>query len=145
MVNKVTLVGRLGKDPESKFTNSGTQVVNFSLATNEQWKDKETGEKQKKTEWHRIVVWQKLAEICAEYLTKGSLIYMTGRLQTREWQDKEGAKRWTTEIVMDELKMLGGGEKRERSEQRAERTERHADAQRPGGDGSEIDDSDIPF
>jgi single-strand DNA-binding protein len=106
-VNKVILVGRLGRDPETKYTPSGQAVSNFSLATDETYKDK-NGERQKKTEWHRLVVWAKQAEIAQQYLKKGSLIFVEGRLQTREWQDKENQKRSTTEIVVTNFRMLGG-------------------------------------
>lgn len=106
-VNKVILVGRLGKDPETKYTGSGQAVSNFSLATDETYKDK-NGERQKKTEWHRLVVWAKQAEIAQQYLKKGSLIFVEGRIQTREWQDKENQKRTTTEIVVQNFRMLGG-------------------------------------
>jgi|SRR6185437_10842486 len=105
-VNKVILVGRLGRDPETRFTGGGQAVANFTLATDSTYKDR-SGERQKKTEWHRIVVWSKLAEICQQYLKKGSLIYIEGRLQTREWEDKSGQKRSTTEIVASEMRMLG--------------------------------------
>ena len=105
-VNKVILVGRLGRDPETRFTGGGQAVANFTLATDSTYKDR-SGERQKKTEWHRIVVWSKLAEICQQYLKKGSLIYIEGRLQTREWEDKSGQKRTTTEIVASEMRMLG--------------------------------------
>ncbi|MGH9426527.1 MAG: single-stranded DNA-binding protein, partial [Terriglobia bacterium] len=94
-VNKVILVGRLGKDPELKYTQGGTPVVKFSLATDETWKD-QSGEKQQRTEWHNVVAWRKLAEICGQYLNKGKLVYIEGKLQTRSWDDKEGHKRYTT-------------------------------------------------
>lgn len=107
-VNKVILVGRLGIDPEQRRTQSGALVVNFSLATTESWFDSETRERRERTEWHRIVMFGKLAEISAEYLRKGSLVYISGRLQTRKWQDRNGQDRWTTEIVANEQVMLGG-------------------------------------
>ena len=106
MINKVILVGRLGRDPELRYTPSGTAVANFSLATDERWTS--NGETQSRTEWHNIVVWSKLAEICNQYLTKGRLIFIEGRLQTRDWEDKDGNKRRTTEIVATDMKMLGG-------------------------------------
>ena len=106
MINKVILVGRLGRDPEMRHTGSGTPVVNFSLATDEVWNSRE-GNRQTRTEWHNVVVWSRLAEICNEYLAKGKLIYLEGRLQTREWEDRDGNKRRTTEIVASEMKMLG--------------------------------------
>jgi single-strand DNA-binding protein len=105
MVNKAILIGRLGGDPEVRYTQSGTAVANFTLATNEKWKDKE-GNPQEQTEWHRIVAFARLGEICGEYLAKGSLIYIEGRIQTRQWEDKDGNKRYTTEIVAREMKML---------------------------------------
>ena len=105
MVNKAILVGRLGKDPEVKYMPDGTMVTNFTLATDEQWKDK-NGEKVQKTEWHRIVTYRKLAEICGNYLVKGKLVFIEGRIQTRSWEDKEGVKRNTTEIIANDMKML---------------------------------------
>jgi len=118
-VNKVILVGRLGQDPEVKYTQSGTAVASFSLATSETWKDKETGEKKEKTEWHKIVAWRRLGEICGEYLKKGSLIYIEGALQTRSWEDKDGNKRWTTEVVAHKMQMLDskGGSQDQGSQQ----------------------------
>ena len=105
-VNKVILVGRLGKDPETRYMTSGEAVTNATLATSENWKDK-SGEKQEKTEWHNLVFYRRLAEIAGEYLKKGSLIYVEGKLQTRKWQTKEGQDRYTTEIVVDQMQMLG--------------------------------------
>src|ERR1700733_9957294 len=107
-VNKVILVGRLGKDPELKYMASGTPFCRFSMATDTVWNDKGSGERQEKTEWHNIVVWDRLAEICNQYLTKGRLVYIEGSLQTREWDDQEGNKRKTTEIRAREMVMLGG-------------------------------------
>ena len=106
-VNKVILVGRLGRDPETRYTSSGQAVCNFTLATDETYKDR-AGERQKRTEWHRIVVWAKQAEIAQQYLHKGSLIYLEGRIQTRQWDDREGQKRTTVEIVATNFRMLGG-------------------------------------
>ena len=105
-VNKVILIGRLGGDPEVRYTNSGGAVANFTMATNDSWTDK-AGQKQERTEWHRIVVWGKLGELCAQYLSKGRQAFVEGRLQTREWQDKEGAKRYTTEVVAQNVQFLG--------------------------------------
>lgn len=112
-VNKVILVGNLGKDPESRFMADGKAVCNFSIATTDKWKDK-SGEQKERTEWHRISVFDKLAEICGVYLKQGSQVYIEGRLQTRKWQDKEGKDRYTTEIMADRMQMLGskGGEQR---------------------------------
>ncbi len=107
-VNKVILIGNLGADPEVRFTPSGQAVANFRIATNESWTDK-SGQKQERTEWHRIVVWGKLGELCGEYLKKGRQCFIEGRLQTREWTDKEGKKNWTTEIVANNVQFLGSG------------------------------------
>ena len=107
-VNKVIIVGNLGQDPEVRYTPSGSAVANVSIATSEQWKDKQTGENQEKTEWHRVVFFNRLAEIVAEYLKKGRQVYIEGRLQTRKWQDQSGQDRYTTEIVANEMQMLGG-------------------------------------
>ena len=106
-VNKVILVGRLGRDPETRYTGGGQAVANFSVATDETYKDR-NGERQKRTEWHKIVVWGKQAEIAQQYLKKGSLIFIEGRIQSREWQDKEGQKRTSFEIVATNFRMLGG-------------------------------------
>ena len=109
-VNKVILVGNLGRDPEVRYTPGGQAVANFTIATNEAWTDK-SGQKQERTEWHRIVVWGKQAELCGEYLTKGRQVYVEGRLQTREWTNKEGAKQYTTEVVANQVVFLSGGER----------------------------------
>jgi len=106
-VNKVILVGNLGKDPEVRYSPNGQAVANVTIATSESWKDKTSGEKQERTEWHRIVFFGRLAEIAGEYLKKGAQIYIEGRLQTRKWQDKDGHDRYTTEIVANEMQMLG--------------------------------------
>ena len=106
-VNKVILVGNLGKDPETRYMPSGSAVTNLTLATCESWKDKQTGEQQERTEWHNVAMFGRLAEIAAEYLRKGSQVYIEGKLRTRKWQDKEGKDRYTTEIVADEMQMLG--------------------------------------
>jgi single-strand DNA-binding protein len=111
MVNKVILIGNLGADPEVRYTQSGSAVANFRVATTETWK-KQDGSKEEQTEWHRIVAFARLGEICGEYLTKGSKVYIEGRLQTRKWQDRDGNDRYTTEVVAREMKMLsprGGG------------------------------------
>jgi single-strand DNA-binding protein len=107
-VNKAIIIGTLGRDPEIKYTASGSAVVNINVATNESWKDKNTGEMQERTEWHRIVMFGKLAEIASQYLKKGSQAYFEGRIQTRKWQDQNGQDRYTTEIVANEMQMLGG-------------------------------------
>ena len=106
-VNKVILIGNLGRDPELRYTQSGQAVANFTLATSDRWNDRD-GNAQERTEWHRIVVWAKQAENCAQYLSKGRSVYVEGRIQTREWEDKEGNKRQTTEIVAQNVRFLGG-------------------------------------
>ena len=115
-VNKVILIGTLGKDPEMKYASNGNAIANLSVATSEQWKDKVTGQKQEKTEWHRVIVFGKLAEIAGQYLTKGSQVYLEGKLQTRKWQDQNtGQDRYSTEVVIDfggKMEMLGGGNQR---------------------------------
>ncbi|MBM5572243.1 MULTISPECIES: single-stranded DNA-binding protein [Deefgea] len=108
-LNKVLLIGNLGRDPETRFMPNGNAVCNFSIATTESWKDKQSGQKQEKTEWHNISMYGRLAEIAGQYLKKGSSVYIEGRLQTRKWQDKQtGADRYTTEIIADQMQMLGG-------------------------------------
>jgi single-strand DNA-binding protein len=160
-VNKVILVGRLGRDPETRYTSGGQAVANFSIATDETYKDR-NGERQKRTEWHKIVVWAKQAEIAQQYLKKGSLIFLEGRIQSREWQDKEGQKRTSFEIVASNFRMLGGrgdaaaagaaaggGASAPRS---SDDFESHAPSDDPFAAGSssapagpEISDEDIPF
>lgn len=120
-INKVIIVGRLGKDPEMRFTTSGKAVTNFSVATSERFKD-QSGEMQEATEWHRIVTWGKLAENCARLLMKGSLVYLEGKIQTRSWDDKDGNKRYTTEIVAQVMQLLGGGVKQEGGEEQSGET-----------------------
>ncbi|MGR8918084.1 MAG: single-stranded DNA-binding protein [Gammaproteobacteria bacterium] len=107
-LNKVMLIGNLGADPEVRYTGSGSAVANVRLATAEAWRDRESGEQQERTEWHRVVFFGRLAEIVSEYLKKGSQVYVEGRLQTRKWQDRDGNDRYTTEIVANEMQMLGG-------------------------------------
>lgn len=107
-VNKVIILGNLGADPETRSTAGGAAVTNLSIATSERWKDKQTGEMREQTEWHRVVLFGRTAEIAGQYLSKGSKVYIEGRLQTRKWQDRDGNDRWSTEIVANELKMLGG-------------------------------------
>ncbi len=106
-INKAILIGRLGSDPEIRYTPSGVAVANFSVATSEEWKDKDTGEKKERTEWHRIVAWGRLGEICGEYLSKGKQVYVEGRIQTSSWEDKDGNKRYKTEIVANDVQFLG--------------------------------------
>jgi single-strand DNA-binding protein len=135
-VNKVILVGRLGRDPETRYTGGGQAVANFSIATDETYKDK-NGERQKRTEWHKIVVWGKQAEIAQQYLKKGSLIFIEGRIQSREWQDKEGQKRTSFEIVASNFRMLGG-----RADGAAAGS--GGGAHRGGGGGGDFDDQSGP-
>ncbi|MDE2810044.1 MAG: single-stranded DNA-binding protein [Gemmatimonadota bacterium] len=152
-VNKVILIGNLGSDPEVRYTPDGVPVANFNLATSESWNDRNTGERQERTEWHRLVLWRKLAEIASQYLKKGSRIYVEGKLQTRSWDDQSGQKRYTTEVVVNDMQMLdsrgegGGGGSRD-----AGYSDRSAGGQNvgpaaqpdapppPGGD-----DDDLPF
>lgn len=108
-INKCILVGNLGADPEVRYSPSGAAVTNIRIATSEVWRDKQSGEQQERTEWHRIVFFGRLAEIAGEYLKKGQQVYVEGRLQTRKWQDRDGNDRFTTEIVANEMQMLGGG------------------------------------
>jgi len=153
-VNKVILVGRLGRDPETRYTSGGQAVANFSVATDESYKDR-NGERQKRTEWHKIVVWGKQAEIAQQYLKKGSLVFIEGRIQSREWQDKEGQKRTSFEIVANNFRMLGGrgdgmaaGAASGGGAPRAAEDAGHdagPDDSFPGGSGPEINDEDIPF
>ena len=151
-VNKVILIGNLGKDPETRYLPSGEALTSFSIATSETWKDKTSGEKKEATEWHRISAFGKLAEICGEYLRKGSQVYIEGSLRTRKWQDKEGQDRYTTEIRADQMRMLGsrggegggGGGMREPSAAPSGGSASKAPAKKSGGSFDDMDD-DIPF
>lgn len=142
-VNKVILIGNLGNDPEVKFTPSGTAVTNFSLATNEVWNNKE-GNREERTEWHRIVCWARTAELCGEYLSKGRPVYLEGRLQTREWEDKEGKKRYTTEIVAQTVKFLGGRGEATQSQPKSQPKVAAAGGGAEPAEAIKVDD-DIPF
>ena len=149
-VNKVILVGNLGKDPDMKYTASGAAIANITVATSESWTDKQTGEKQEKTEWHRVVFFRRLAEIVGEYLRKGSQVYIEGKLQTRKWQDQNGQDRYTTEIVASEMQMLGsrGGEAGSRPQQGGGGFRGDTQTQQPAAQSqpnSDFDDDDIPF
>ena len=152
-VNKVILVGRLGRDPETRYTGGGQAVANFSVATDESYRDK-NGERQKRTEWHKIVVWGKQAEIAQQYLKKGSLVFIEGRIQSREWQDKEGQKRTSFEIIANNFRMLGGrgegmaagaGAGSGASTSRADEFEHAAPSDDFSAPGPDINDEDIPF
>jgi single-strand DNA-binding protein len=149
-VNKVILIGNLGQDPESRTTPGGTTVTNIRIATSESWTDKQSGEKKEQTEWHTVVMWNRLGEIAAEYLKKGSQVYIEGRLQTRKWQDKTGNDRYTTEIVASEMQMLGGrggggGAAQETRDTREGSGRAAAPAGAPAGGGGADFDDDIPF
>jgi single-strand DNA-binding protein len=145
-VNKVILVGRLGKDPETRYMTNGEAVTNINLATEENWKDK-SGEKQSKTEWHQVVFYRRLAEVAGEYLKKGGMIYVEGKLQTRKWQDKEtGKDRYTTEIIAQDMKMLTSKSGHESSEQHeAEPSTPYAKAAATVKKFDDNFDDDIPF
>jgi single-strand DNA-binding protein len=138
MVNKAILVGRLGADPEVRYTPDGTMITNFRMATDEQWKDK-NGEKVQKTEWHRIVTYRKLAEICGKYLHKGSLVYVEGRIQTRAWDDKEGVKRYTTEISASDMRMLDS-----KGQRGGDESSEEPPISRTGAD-AHLSEEDVPF
>jgi len=144
-VNKVILVGNLGKDPEVRYMPNGNAIANITLATTESWKDKQSGEQQDKTEWHRVVMFRRLGEIAGEYLKKGSQVYIEGKLQTRKWQDNAGNDRYTTEIVASDMQMLGGrggGGSADFSSNSA--PAQSAPAPAPASAGGDFDD-DIPF
>ena len=133
-INKTILVGRLGRDPEVRYTSDGRAVTSFSIATSDEWKDKDTGEKKERTEWHRIVAFGKLGEICGEYLSKGRQVYVEGKLQTRSWE-KDGVTRYTTEIVAGDVQFLGGRDFNESA----------PPPQTSGPTNSAPEDDDIPF
>lgn len=135
MLNKACLIGHLGHDPEVRYTQNNTAVANFRIATTEKWKDRD-GNQQEKTEWHRIVAWGRLGEVCGEYLKKGRQVYVEGRIETREWEDKDGQRRFTTEIRASEVKFLGGGGNGSGG---SSRSGGRADTPPP------LDDGDIPF
>ena len=138
-INKVILIGRLGRDPEVRYTPDGAAVANFSIATSEEWKDKATGEKKERTEWHRIVAFRRLGEICGEYLSKGKQVYLEGRLQTRSWE-KDGVTRYTTEIVASDVQFLGG-----RDSANSDEPPLNTQADIPKSSSSSTIGDDIPF
>jgi single-strand DNA-binding protein len=160
-VNKVIIIGNLGRDPEVRYTPNGSAVCNVSVATTRTWKNKESGDKNEETEWHRVVFYDRLAEIAGEYLKKGRSVYVEGRLKTRKWQDKDGVEKFTTEIIAEEMKMLGGregmGGAADDSGGGSGYAERPAPASRPAGGGGAAKpaaksstgfdnmDDDIPF
>jgi single-strand DNA-binding protein len=140
-LNKVMLIGSLGRDPEIRYMPNGDAACNLSVATSESWKDK-SGEKQERTEWHRISMFGKLAEIAGKYLAKGSSVYLEGKLQTRKWTDKDGVDKYTTEIIADRMQMLGGKEQRHGQQQEQRQESQQSRQQRPTADSF---DDDIPF
>jgi len=145
-VNKVILIGNLGQDPEVRYMPNGGAVCNITVATSETWKDKNTGESQEKTEWHRVVMFRRLAEIAGEYLKKGSKVYLEGRLQTRKWQDQQGQDRYTTEVIADEMQMLdsrGGSADFAPSQPRSSASQSRSEPQAAPMDNGFEDD--IPF
>jgi single-strand DNA-binding protein len=145
-INKVIVVGNLGQDPDTRYMPSGSAVTNITVATNESWKDKQTGEQKDRTEWHKVAMFGRLAEIAAEYLRKGSQVYIEGKLRTRKWQDKDGNDRYTTEIVADEMQMLGGrGGAGGSAPMRDERPPQGAPSSPPPQGSSDDFDDDIPF
>ena len=141
-VNKVILVGNLGQKPEMRYTQTNTAVATLSIATSESWKDKDSGEQREKTEWHRVVFFGKLAEIAEQYLDKGSQLYVEGKLQTRKWQDKEGNDRYTTEILVNEMNMLGD---RQSSGDGGAYDQSQPASQSAPSQESQISEEDIPF
>lgn len=150
-INKAIIIGHLGRDPETRYMPNGDAVTNIAVATSEQWKDKNTGEKKEQTEWHRVTFYRKLAEIAGQYLSKGSLVYLEGKLQTRKYTDKDGIERYTTEIVADTMQMLGskGGQAKDSDDSRnyqdgAKANKAAAKPQQGGERFSDMDD-DIPF
>jgi len=157
-VNKVILIGNLGRDPEVRYAPSGSAICNVTIATSRQWKSKDSGERQEETEWHRVVFYDRLAEIAGEYLKKGRPVYVEGRLKTRKWTDKDGAEKYTTEIIAEQMQLLGGregeamGEGRESRENRDERPARSAPPRAPApkpapkaSTGFDDMDDDVPF
>ncbi len=144
-VNKVILIGNIGSDPEVKYTPNGVPVANFSLATSESWTDKGSGQRQERTEWHRLVLWRKLAEIAGQYLKKGSKIYVEGKLQTRSWDDQSGQKRSITEIVVDSMEMLDGRGEGGYSAGMAPAGGGAQGAADPGPPSAPMADDDLPF
>lgn len=146
MLNQAQIIGHLGREPESKTFASGDQVCNFTIATTERWKDKQTGEQKEATEWHRISTFGKLAEICAQYLQKGSLVWVQGKITTRKWTDKDGVERYSTEIKADTMKMLGGKPSQSEAPAPAPTAAKPASSNpAPAGGGFDDMDDDIPF
>jgi single-strand DNA-binding protein len=153
MLNQAQIIGHLGRDPETRYMQTGDAVTNFTIATTEKWKDKQTGEHKEATEWHRVTTYGKLAEVCSQWLRKGSLVFVQGKLTTRKWTDQQGIERYTTEIKADTMKMLGGRDQNQQAPQQqpAQRQQASAPRQAPrpqqAPQGSGFDDmgDDIPF
>lgn len=153
MLNQVQIIGHLGRDPETRYMQTGDAVTNFTIATTEKWKDKQTGEQKEATEWHRVTTYGKLAEVCSQWLRKGSLVFVQGKLTTRKWTDQQGIERYTTEIKADTMKMLGGRDQNQAPQQQpAQRQQASAPRQAPrhqmppqGSGFDDMDDGDIPF
>ena len=148
-INKAIIVGNLGRDPEVRYTANGNAIANITVATTESWKDKQSGERQEKTEWHRVVFFGRLAEVAGEYLKKGAQVYIEGRLQTRKWEDKSGQERYTTEIVANEMQMLGSrgdGTTGTSNDDSSGEARSATDSSGSGASGGDPDlDDDIPF
>ncbi len=150
-INRATIIGNVGRDPELRYSAAGAAVCNITVATSRNWKDKTSGEKVEETEWHRVVFYDRLAEIAGEYLKKGRSVYVEGRLKTRKWTDKDGVERYTTEIVAENMQMLGVRDDAEQPAGRSDRSERPAQRQAPkpapksSASGFDDMDDDIPF
>jgi len=143
-INRVILIGNLGQDPETRQTTAGKTVTNLRVATSDSWKDKQTGEQREQTEWHSVVMFDRLAEIAAEYLRKGSQVYLEGKLRTRKWQDKDGNDRWTTEVHANEMQMLGG-RRDDTSPASGRRGNDQYSGRSTGSSGEDLPEDDIPF
>ncbi len=145
-INKVIIVGNLGKDPEVRYIPNGQAVANFTVATNESWTNKTNGQREERTEWHRIVAWGKLAEFCKGYLNKGKQVYIEGRIQTRQWEDKEGNSRWTTEVIAQTLQLLGRAPQGSGEEIPTNLPGSALNENAPGiGNAPSTDDNEVPF
>lgn len=148
-LNQVNIIGRLGQDPEVKFMSNGTAVCNITVATSERWKDKQTGEQKEETEWHRMVIYGRLAEVAGEYLRKGSLAFFEGSLKTRKWQDQQGVDKYTTEIRVEKMKILstnnGGQQQGGGQQQRPQQQQQQRQPQQQQGNQSMNFDDDVPF
>ena len=148
MLNQAQIIGHLGRDPETRYLPSGEAVTNFSVATTEKWRDKATGEQKEATEWHRITTFGKLAEVCGQWLKKGSMVFVQGKITTKKYTDRDGVERYSTEIRADTMKMLGGrhdGDGHHEQPQRQQRPQRQAPQPQPQGSGFDDMDDDIPF